>query len=234
MGDVISLNSVTVSDDEKQQMNSIYNLQKRVDDFVVANNDDFSSAADLLGDICNRLNRLEGLRKKLKAPILEAARGIDDMFRIPSAIGKDCKKILTDKMLAYADKVNTELKAMQRQLEEKALEDLRIAEDTAKSFRENGNDIKSNETLENMDVLPYYVPISKSPKARGVSQRNTWKCRIVDFKALMRSILADKAPLHLISFNQSYANIFARSVRGTLDIDGLEFYEDTTLISRKK
>jgi len=73
------------------------------------------------------------------------------------------------------------------------------------------------------------VSTSKAmPKADGISIRKTWKARVID---------DSKVPSHVVGVcirpvDMSALNNLARMTKGTAEIPGVEFYEDTNLAVR--
>lgn len=221
---------------DQEQINKVVTvdlMKLKADALLVSDQAEYEIAADLIGDISSRINELDDMRKTVKAPILEAGRNIDDMFKVPLDQGKTAKKIIQTKMLDYVAVVEYEKKLAEAEAAKLALEQKKKAEGEALALMAAGDDEAAQEILDNMDMMPVPAKIIDSPKASGISTRSNWKCKLIDLNKLIRSIIQGKAPISLIQLDTMAANKYAKAVRDTLEIEGLEFYNDATLAVRK-
>ena len=231
MANIIHLNN-ELPDDEKQKLESVYVMRSLIDRMTINNNEDYVAAADLLGDLIEKQNQLETLRKKLKKPVLEMGKNIEEMFRSPSSVLTECKQIINKKMLQYVYEVRKELHQIEREISQKTQAEKHAIEQQVKGYLDKGEYDNAQEAIDSFDVMP--IPnVHQLPVVKGVSTRKNWKCRPTDIKALLTAILDGKAPLELLTFNYSFANDYARSVRNTLTIPGVEFYCVENIIKRK-
>lgn len=201
---------------------------------IIENDPHYKTACEHITEIARRTNELETLRKKLKAPVLEAGRNIDKIFKVPIECGKSARQIIESKMSQYRDQCAKEEKRIAAVAARKADEETAAAEKVALEEMDAGNFDKAEAILNNIEVNQAPIAINTPPKASGISVRTTWKCREINLLALIIAISKDQAPLRLVQLNNSAANQFAKSVRDTLPTPGLEFYkEELFAVSRQ-
>lgn len=233
MAEIIKLPNIAISEDQTNQIESVQIMNKTANEITVNDQQEYEFAADLLGDISNRIRQLDEIRKKLKAPILEAGRNIDNLFKIPIELGNTAKKLTQGKMLDYVAKVELERQEAELKLAREAEKLKKEAEAEALALIANGEDEAAQEILDNVDVMPTPSNVIEKPKASGVSTRSNWKCKVIDMEKLLKAILDKRAPISLIQINTVSANKYAKAVRNTLSIPGLEFYNDPNIAVRK-
>lgn len=78
-------------------------------------------------------------------------------------------------------------------------------------------------------VLP--VP-SQTPKADGISYRELWDARVVDFAAFARWALAQPKPEEFLSVNTAAVRSLARLDKDKLQVPGLEAYSTKSVAAR--
>jgi hypothetical protein len=233
MPELSKLIKVSMDQEQINKVVAVDVMKLKASDLVVSNQTEYEDAADTLGAISNRITELDAMRKTVKAPILEAGRNIDAMFKVPLEQGRAAKKTVQSKMLDYVALVEYGKKLAEEQAAKIAKEQKEKAEEEALALIANGDDDAAQEILDNVDMMPVPTETIESPKAAGISTRANWKCRVIDLNKLVRSIMQGKAPIDLIQVNQTVANQYAKAMRDTLKIEGLEFYNDATLAVRK-
>jgi hypothetical protein len=217
MPELSKLIKVSMDQEQINKVVAVDVMKLKASDLVVSNQTEYEDAADTLGAISNRITELDAMRKTVKAPILEAGRNIE----------------VQSKMLDYVALVEYGKKLAEEQAAKIAKEQKEKAEEEALALIANGDDDAAQEILDNVDMMPVPTETIESPKAAGISTRANWKCRVIDLNKLVRSIMQGKAPIDLIQVNQTVANQYAKAMRDTLKIEGLEFYNDATLAVRK-
>ena len=87
---------------------------------VPVNAEQYQAAANQLRAIKTRASTLEAMREKLKKPILEAGRAIDEFFRLPKEFCASAEKALKTSMLTYDRRQEELRKEAERQAAEAA------------------------------------------------------------------------------------------------------------------
>lgn len=231
MSDFISIN-----EEELERVQSLALMKANAETTVVEDNNQYLMAGEFISRITIRIHELEAIRKKLKAPILEAGHNVDDLFRRPIQQGKEAKRTIQTTMLKYTTKIKEEQRQADVEAAKKLEEQKEKSEQKALEEMEAGNEEAAQEILDKIDI-PYtqeYLNDPVLPKAPGISARSNWKCCLVDFTKLVQAVAQNKAPINLIQLNQTAANQYAKAVKDTLQVPGLEFYNDETLAVRTK
>jgi hypothetical protein len=108
-----------------------------------------------------------------------------------------------------------------QQEEERRLQEALLAE--LEGNHEEAEDILAEEV--------YAVPpiVEKTlPKVEGISTVETWKAEIVDLMALVKAVAEGRAPISLLSGNQTAVNSIAKH-KGTLTYPGIRVYPETVV-----
>jgi len=234
MPELIKMDDVSISNQQLQQVKSVNDMKLAAIEIEVHDQIQYEIAADYIGDITSRIAELDAMRKKLKAPILEAGKNIDDMFRGPLENGRLAKKLIQTKMLDYVAVVEYEKELAEKAAAKAADEVKQKAEEEALALIANGDDDAAQQILDAADLQPGPINIIESPKAEGISTRANWKAKLLDLRTLVAAIADGKAPISLVMLDTSAANKYAKALRNTMKVPGLDFYNDATLAVRKK
>lgn len=104
----------------------------------------------------------------------------------------------------------------------------------AKAAEDKGKTEKAEALREKAETFvapPVFTP-PPAPKVQGTAFKKTWVGECVDLKALCQAIAEGKAPINLVSPNQSAINAFAKGVKNTMPVSGLRFEERTDMSVR--
>jgi hypothetical protein len=71
-------------------------------------------------------------------------------------------------------------------------------------------------------------------QAKGVSVAANWKGRVVSLEELVKGIASGKANLNLVMPNETAINQLARATRGTLQVPGLRFFNQSTVRTSRR
>lgn len=134
-----------------------------LDGWTIDNPEDQEFAADMLRDVKKRHKALEGKRKTITKPLLEAKRAVDDLFRAPREALEQAERILKGKIAGY-------------------LEAVEAANTEAVEAASNAETVdEASEALANVEHVD-------APK--GVSVRYVWKPRVIAEDLLDRRFLS--------------------------------------------
>lgn len=124
-----------------------------------------------------------------------------------------------------------QLKAQQeaeRQAEEERLRAAIVAEEAGASDDEVKAIVDTPVAVVAAPVEPTYQ------RASGISTRKTYKCKVIDLKALARAVVAGKVPVDYILPNQKALDARAKADGTTLNIPGCVSYEDVVIAARTR
>ena len=204
-----------------EQQNEIASAEKYLNDaknFVINDIHSFKKATVMLQSIKLKKKEYDDLRKKLKAPILLAGKNIEEMFRKPLHFLYQAETEFKKNILNY------ELEQRKKEDEEqKAKAELeKELETEAEIAHAKGNVERFNNTIAQIKSLQ--TEVVEKEKVEGINIRENWQGEVSDIKELLNAIIAGKAPLNLISVNQSALNQLAKSTKGTMLYPGVRFF----------
>lgn len=213
MADLITTEDKTKLDKAEEYLNGAKN-------YVINNDDSFTLAFNLLKKIKIKKNEYDGMRKKLKKPINEAGKAIEDMFRQPINYLTQAEQAYKTSMLRYQEQVDEK----QLNNENKYLQELdRLTDESTKAL----DDHDVTEYCKVMKQIDQLESKSKSLTTnQGLSIRNNWKGKVVDLDLLINAVAQNKAPKGLIKVDEVELNKLAKSTTGVLNIQGIKFYND--------
>lgn len=211
-------------------------LTKKVSSLKIIDQQGYVNAAELLRTVKALSKKLEDTRKGITSPLDVAKKAVMDLFRAPSDVLETAEKKIKDEMIIYSneqDRIRKEQEAkLQREAEEKARKEQERLNARAEKAEAKGNTEKAEELREQAQQVQAIAPVLAPTVDRvaGISQPKIWKARIKDFKKIPAQYLClteKQQEAHL-----SYFNTLAKSVRDGLQIEGVEFYSETTIASR--
>jgi hypothetical protein len=88
-----------------------------------------------------------------------------------------------------------------------------------------------------VETLATVVPPPVQPtyqKASGVSTRENWKAKVTDIKKLCGAIAKGTVPITYVLPNESVLNARAKADRQTLNIPGVQAYNEPIISGRSK
>ena len=227
---------INVDTMEKQAATRLSETEKILavaNDLTISYTADYQSAEYVLRDIKQREKDTEADRKSFTQPLDELKKKIMDRYRPAMDCLTNAKRIIEGKMLAWSreqDRIRREQQAKIEEARRKEEEKLRRQ---AEKAAEKGNVEKAaalQEQAQTISETPVIVQTTV-PKT-GTSMRKTWKARVTDKSAFIRSI-AEREEFHaLVNVDDAALNGMARSLKGNLKLAGVETYKDDTLSTR--
>ena len=184
------LAAVTVATPGPEHYTRANELQAQATALVVLNPPQYLNAADLLKSLKGRAGAIEDERKKLKAPILQAGRAVDDFFGRPLAVLAEAEKIIKHKLVVYDQAQEKLRREEQAKAEEKARKERETLEDKARAAIASGRLERANELEQRAAAVVAPVIDRAPPKVAGVTFREVWNFEIVDAQAIPRQYLS--------------------------------------------
>ncbi len=195
--------------------------------FKVVNNQENNIAINLCKEIKLRYNALEVRRKKLKEPIIEAGKGIDELFREPLSRLLESEKIIKNASLKFENEQEQKRLEEERKLKELQEKEAEKLLKKAEKQELKGNTEKAEELKLEAEIKKTITPIVAPTieKVSGANYITKWKFKITD---------QNKVPREYMIPNEEMLSRMATATKGTLKIDGIEFYSEKTLSVRTK
>lgn len=213
--------------------------------YTIINTEGLEEASAERARIKQRYNEIEELRKTLKAPILAAAKNVDDQFRGPLAelttaiqeIDGAIKKYSAEQerirreeeaRLREEARKEQERLAAEARLAEARAEQLRLAAEEKRregelaeaarmESRAEAQEAKADTAEAQARMVPTpYVPPANT-KVAGVTTRENWSFRITD---------ASKLPREYLVPNETAIRNVVRGLKGSTNIPGVEVFRD--------
>ena len=186
---------------------------------------------------------IKGLRQKIAETFDEPIAKAFAAHRAMTAAKKKVESPLEDAERIIKGAVGAfhlEQQRIRQELERKAREDAeRQAEQTRLEMAVQAEEMgASPEVVAEVLETPIPVaPVAVAPtfnRAAGVSTRETWKCEVVDLKALCRAVADGKASIELVQPNMVTLNSLARGLKSTFAIPGCRVVVENIVSARAR
>jgi len=186
--------------------------------FSVESHDEFLLANVELQSIKKKAKEIEAKRQELKAPILEAGRKVDDLFKPALAVLAAAEEAIKKQMVTW----QREQERIRRETEEAARKELERAERARIKAIEKGDVTKVAKLEEKVATIAATVSEAPEvPKAKGFYITEIWTANVVDFMALVKAVAAGKQPLELLLPNQKVLDDLAKGHQANLSVPGV-------------
>jgi hypothetical protein len=169
----------------------------------------------------------DGAYKSYKAILNKISEGDVPLEEAEMSLKRAILKFDTDQRILQEQR--------QREAQEKAEADeaARRAQ-LAFEMEESGAEEAEIEQVVSAPIVAVAPPVESYQKASGVSRRENWKCRVVDMKKLCKAIAAGKVPVDYVEANFTALNARARADKSTMNVPGVEAYDDPIIAGRTK
>lgn len=195
------------------------------------------TAADQLAKIKGLAKDLDAVRKEMKKPFDDGGKKVQEQFNPKISMLEKAENILKQAMLAY----DAEAERKQREAEAKAQEEARKKSESmqakAEVMREKGKDELADALEQNAETIiaaPVVAPVIAPVKTSGTSTRKTYKAKVVDLMALVKAVAEGKAPLNVITADQSVLDKMASALKDSFTgiYAGVELDVSTSISQR--
>ena len=214
-----------VNEIPQEEQSAVLAIQEQARSLAVRSQEELDFASGLLRDIKTRRAALEDKRKEMKAPIIEAGKQVDGLFKpIIEELDAAERVIKVDKIQPYLtgqERIRREQERIAQEAAEK--ERKRLADLAAKRAAE-GKEEKAEEFQARAEAVPvpFVPPTVQAPK--GMSQRDNWTACMVDMMELIRAAAGGNAlAASMLEFNQTEANKKAKALKNSVAVPGVQF-----------
>ena len=199
-------------------------------EFKVASQDDYEKGAKYLTGIKARMNQITDYWKAPKAAAQSAHKQLVAKEKQMLKPLQDAEAIIKKTMLSYQQAVEKARREAEAEARRRQEEEARRLLEQAVQAEEKGDDQQAaiNMAMAEMVSEMPAAPVVQTPTAQGTSIRKTWKAKVVDEKL----VPAYFNGMELRTINMTALNNLAKTTKGTMQIPGVEFYEDSTLSIR--
>jgi hypothetical protein len=146
----------------------------------------------------------------------------------------NAERTVKNKMVVYAQEQERIRAAEQARLQAEADEKARLERER---LEKQAAKLKTPELREQRFAeaatiaAPVVTVATTTPEVKGQSFRKTWKAKIVDPKAAVMAVMQWPDWTAYVELNECELNRFAARTRGTITVNGVQWYEETTLAS---
>jgi phage-related minor tail protein len=162
----------------------------------------------------------------------KAAKDLENFFMKPF---EEAEGIIKRKVVTFQQEIErnqreeaARIEAQRAQEERLRKEELQRQADAAaaKGKAEKAEALRAK--AEEYVAPPVFVPPVVA-QASGTAFKKTWKAEVTDLPAFLKAVAEGRAPLGVISINESALNAYAKGVKGTMAVQGLRVFEATSM-----
>lgn len=216
-----------------------------ITDIMITTEDEYLNNCELVKKVTERTKKIDKERKAIVGPINLEVKEVNAYF-----------KLALDPLGNLNSNLRKSLATYKRDKEQKRIDDQRKADAEAEKQRlklaaqAKKDEEKSQEAAENGDtakaedlhlrstvrqdmaeeVVPVVIP-KAIPKVKGISSRTDWSAQITDKKKFIEYCVQNNQ-LHYLDINMKILNSFAKTVKDTVELPGVEFIDKSTPVIR--
>ena len=207
------------------------------DDMVVSNREQYTYASGFLKDVKAAQKRVKDHFEPMKKAAHSAWRTVCDREKEMLDPLDKAEKSVKQRMLAWyneQERKRREEEAKRRaEAEERARKERERLEKQAARLKTP--ELREERLEQAEQIVPVAVSVqSQAPEIEGQSIRKTWKATVSDPKAAIQAIMSWPDWQAYIALNERELNRLAQRTKGTIEVDGVTFTEETQLTSRSK
>jgi len=193
----------------------------------VTTKEEYTTAAAIYKLVSQNKRGLATVKTSIKRPIREGLKNLDSFFGPTEDNIDQLKESLNKKLLAYnAEVARVALEAQMKLNAQRAKEQARIDRNNAARVERamaKGNAEKAEAIRDSKATVPVRVVETQAQKITGLHSRTSWAYRITD---------ETKIPRKYMQVNSVLLGQIARSSHNAIEIEGVEFYEQGTMVSK--
>lgn len=194
-------------------------LAAQLQSFKITNQDEYTTAGEYLKSVKSATKQLEELRVSMTKPLDESKKRIMDFFRKPLDILAQAESTLKKGVLTYQQEQERKRREEEARLAEIQRKEAEKLAKKAEKAEAKGNTEKAEELRQQAQETQMITPTvaNKVEKVAGISTKKIWRFKIVD---------TNKIPRQYLIPNEKMLGQVAQATKGTLKIEGVEFYAD--------
>jgi len=212
---------------------------------VITTEDEYLSNCELTKKVTGYSKKVEQQRKAIVGPLNTEVKRINAYFYSARDPLKNLDEKLRKSLVDYTEEQKQKRLEAQRKADAEAEKQrLKLAaqakkdEEKSQEAAENGDHVKAEDlhlratVRQDMaeDVVPVVIP-KAIPKVKGISYRTDWSAKITDKKKFIEYCVQNNQ-LHYLDINMKILNSFAKTVKDTVELPGVEFIGKKTQVTR--
>ena len=211
--------------ESQKKAGAIEQYVAQVSALVITGHVEYESAGNTLTEIKARWNEIDNERKKLKGPVIEQGKRIDDFFKAPLDALNSARDIINRKRQDYradAERVRMQAEAKAQEAARKEQERLRKEADALAAKGKTEQAEAKRNIAEQIQAPVVAAPL---PTTKGLSVRKMWRANVTDKLALIRAVATGTVPPSVLDVNQPVLNRMAGALKGEMNYPGVEAIE---------
>jgi len=198
--------------------------------FKITSQDDYEQGAKYLTGIKTRMKQITEYWKPAKEAADKAHKQLVAKEKQMLEPLKEAEGIIKRTMLNHQQAVERARREAEAEARRRQEEEAQRLLEQAVQAEEKGDDQQAaiNMAMAEMVSEMPAAPVIQTPTAQGTSIRKTWKAKVVDEKL----VPAYFNGMELRTINMAVLNSLAKTTKGTMQIPGIQFYEDSSLSVR--
>ncbi len=206
-------------------------IVKHAASLIVDGNEGYNAAAELLRQIKNQSKAVKDYWGPIKTKAKAAHQEVVDREKTMLNPLMQAEAIVKKNMSAYQMKIEEERRRAEEEARKRQQEERDRLLTEAIKAEEKGDDAEASANVAMAELVEDMAPAvmaAPAAKAAGISTRKSWKAKVTD--AAKVPVVANGIEIRPI--NMAALNNIARLTKGTAEIAGVEFFEDTTISAR--
>ena len=249
-----ALAALTVPDSAAQSRRAEFSLRS-AQDMVIADADDYQLACDELGEINDRMKRLDEQRKSITDPLRKAADAVMQLFRAPAETLALAKAELSGKMLAWnqeqrriaeeaAAKVRAEQEAERKRNAEAAAQLKAEADALAEKARETGDCAAEDAAMEataaaaqaaqSANMVTRVAAVSAPAAAKGAAVRSVVDFEVINLLALVQHVAKNPGLINLLAANPVPLRAQVKATGENTQLPGVRIFRKESIAATGK
>lgn len=229
----------------KELVQNALDFCSSVTEIAITTEDEYLSNCELTKKVAGYSKKVEQQRKAIVGPLNAEVKRINAYFYSARDPLKNLDEKLRKSLVDYTKAQKQKRLEAQRKAEAEAEKQrLKLAaqaekdEEKSQEAAENGDiakaeDLHLRSTVRRdmaEDIVPVVIP-KAIPKVKGISYRTDWSAKITDKKKFIEYCLQNNQ-LHYLDINMKILNAFAKTVKDTVELPGVEFIDKSASVTR--
>lgn len=221
---------IEMQPEAKKALKEAENTVQRFAGYAIKTPEEYVLSAEDLKRVKGKIAQLTEVRQSLTKPLDESKKRIMDLFRKPIDALMTVESAIKGAIIRYSEaeeeKRRKEEARLQAEARERELKEKERIEKQAIKLEEKG-DLEAAEAHRSKKeevYVPRPIVESRVEKVSGVHKIITWHARIVN---------ESKVPREFCIPDVKKLEALAKATKGSMKIDGIEFYQEATISSRK-
>lgn len=218
-----------LSMEEKLQSSGALMVQK-ANEMTITTNEQYEDAGRFLVEIKTRMKQVTDYWKEPKAQAASAHKLICTKEKEMMTPLTNAEAIIKKSMVAYQKVVEEERRKEEERLQKLKQEEVDRQLAQAIAAEQNGDQQGAEMSMAMAQMIDDMKPTQAiaKPTASGTSVRKTWKARVIDPKLVPAYVNG----IEVRQISMSALNSLAKMTNGELQVPGVEFYEDQSVVAR--